>query len=117
MITIKVKNSSEIPKGYTGIVEWDNGLVKDWYKNGNLHKEDGPAIINTVSNEDNKWFLNGKWILMQEEIKSFSNWIVLSKSQHPEYPLVQIWKILDKNGLFEQEMTSDLIKLFNESHE
>lgn len=116
MITIKVKNLNEIPRDYTGIVEYADG-EKEWRKNGKSHREDGPAIINTVGNGDNQWFLNGKWILMQEEIKSFSNWIVLSKSQHPEYPLVQIWKILGKNGLFEQEMTSDLIKLFNESHE
>ena len=43
MKTIKVKNYAEIPKGFTGIVEFLDG-DKWWYKNGNLHREDGPAI-------------------------------------------------------------------------
>ena len=31
---------------------------KYWYLNGNLHREDGPAI--EYSNGDNEWYLNGK---------------------------------------------------------
>jgi hypothetical protein len=31
---------------------------KSWWLNGNLHREDGPAIEN--SNGDKSWYLNGK---------------------------------------------------------
>jgi len=34
----------DMPKNYTGIVEWEHG-EKCWYKNGNLHREDGPAVV------------------------------------------------------------------------
>ena len=36
---------------------YDNG-DKHWYLNGNLHREDGPAIEN--SNGDKHWYLNGE---------------------------------------------------------
>jgi len=66
MKTIKIKERSEIPTYFTGIVEWPSGTkewfkdgkrhrenshaveysngTKYWYKEGNLHREDGPAI-------------------------------------------------------------------------
>jgi len=39
MKILKPKNSEK----YTGIVEWENG-TKYWYKDGLLHREDGPAV-------------------------------------------------------------------------
>ncbi len=57
MKTIKVKNYAEIPKGFTGIVEFLDG-DKWWYKNGNLHREDGPAI--EWSNGTKYWYLEGQ---------------------------------------------------------
>ena len=56
MKTIKVKNYAKIPKGFTGIVEFLDG-DKWWYKNGNLHREDGPAIED--KNGDKEWWING----------------------------------------------------------
>ena len=38
-------------------VEWDNGH-KEWYLNGKLHREDGHAIESANGNK--QWFLNGK---------------------------------------------------------
>ena len=35
----------------------DNG-AKDWYLNGKLHREDGPAIERASGSKD--WWLNGK---------------------------------------------------------
>jgi hypothetical protein len=35
----------------------DKDGVKRWYKNGNLHREDGPAI--EYANGDKYWYLNG----------------------------------------------------------
>jgi hypothetical protein len=36
-------------------VEWTNGS-KSWYLNGNLHREDGPAI--EFADGGKRWFLN-----------------------------------------------------------
>lgn len=34
-----------------------NGTIR-WYKNGHIHREDGPAII--YSDGQQEWYLNGK---------------------------------------------------------
>ena len=57
MKTIKVTSVSEIPKNFTGIVEDLDG-AKRWYKEGNLHREDGPAVEN--SHGTKKWYKEGK---------------------------------------------------------
>jgi len=38
-------------------IEWSDG-TKQWYLNGQLHREDGPAI--EWLNGDKEWYLNGK---------------------------------------------------------
>jgi hypothetical protein len=43
MKTIKVNNCLEVPNNFTGIVEYLYG-TKEWFKEGKLHREDGPAI-------------------------------------------------------------------------
>jgi hypothetical protein len=57
MKTIKVKTSSEIPKGFTGVVEYIDG-EKVWYLNGECHRVDGPAV--EWANGTKEWRLNGK---------------------------------------------------------
>lgn len=42
-IIIKIKDLLKIPKNYTGIAERPDG-TKFWYKDGELHREDGPAV-------------------------------------------------------------------------
>jgi hypothetical protein len=54
---IKVKAFSEIPKGFTGIVEYPDGS-KSWWLNGKGHREDGPAYEGV--NGSKLWWLNGK---------------------------------------------------------
>ena len=44
METIKVKNYSKVPDNFAGIAEFSDG-TKRWYKDGDLHREDGPAVI------------------------------------------------------------------------
>jgi len=56
MKTIKVKEWHEVPKNYTGIVEYDNG-TKYWRLNGKLHRIDGPAV--EYINGTKIWYLNG----------------------------------------------------------
>ena len=100
MKTITTKDWSEIPQDYTGIVEWDDG-GKTWLKNGKPHREDGPAYIGKDGHKS--WHLDGKYVWHSNRTPlDLTNQIVLSKSQHPEYPTVQIWKILGPNGLREQ---------------
>ena len=58
MKTVKFENSGQIPNGFTGIAEWPNG-EKDWYLNGNLHREDGPARV--WPDGTKAWWLNGEF--------------------------------------------------------
>ena len=96
---IEIKNEINLLSNYTGIIEWEKG-DKIWFKNGFRHREDGPAHIEP--NGYKAWYLDGKFICSSTHKFKFSNRIILSKSQHPEYPLVQVWKILGSNGLYEQ---------------
>ncbi len=106
MKTIQVNNVSEIPVNYTGIVHVESG-TKIWYKNGKWHREDGPAYISISGWEE--WHLNGKFVWHSEYNKlDFTNKIVLLKEQYPEYPTIQIWKWIDKNGIREQMIISGM---------
>jgi hypothetical protein len=40
--TIKVKTRDDVPQNYTGIVVYPTG-TKEWYLNGELHREEGPC--------------------------------------------------------------------------
>jgi hypothetical protein len=57
METIKGEKHSEIPKGFTGIVEWSDG-TREWHLNGKFHRVDGPAWEG--ANGTKEWHLNGK---------------------------------------------------------
>ncbi len=57
MKCLKVEFWFEVPKDYVGIAE--NGLgTKAWFKNGQWHREDGPAV--EYLNGTEKWFANDK---------------------------------------------------------
>ena len=99
MKTIKIKNWDDVPKNYTGIVKWSDGS-KGWYKNGNLHREDEPGYID--NNGYKMWFLDGKYVWDSESKLDLENQIILSKTKHPEYPTVQVWKIFDSEEIYEQ---------------
>ena len=99
MKTIKLKDWDKTPQDYTGIVEWEGGN-KGWYKNGNFHREDGPTYIDIDGYKS--WCLDGKFIWDSTCKADLTNQIILSKTQHPEYPQVQVWKILDKDKVYEQ---------------
>jgi hypothetical protein len=47
---------ADVPKGFTGIALLPYSTV--WYKNGLLHREDGPAVQHTTGT--NEWWVNGK---------------------------------------------------------
>jgi hypothetical protein len=52
----KIKNYSEMPKDYTGIVERADGY-KAWYLNDKRHREDGPAC--EYASGTKQWWLYG----------------------------------------------------------
>jgi hypothetical protein len=54
---IKINQHNSIPDNYTGIEEWENG-DKFWYKEGNLHRIDGPAI--ELSDGSKHWYKKNK---------------------------------------------------------
>ena len=98
MNTIKVKNWHNVPNDYTGVVVLECG-DKIWFKNGNYHREDGPAMVLKSGNKE--WWLDGKYIWNSYGKLILTNKIILSKTQHPKYPTVQVWKILDSIGLYD----------------
>ena|ERR1700691_3109733 len=57
METLKLNNPNDLPKNYTGIVEYDEGTII-YYLNGKCHREDGPAIIHPDGSIF--YYLNGK---------------------------------------------------------
>jgi|ERR1700691_3788100 len=90
MKTIKLDSYNDIPENYTGIVEYNDGDT-EYFLNGSLHREDGPAVIypdgsifyyvnGSLHREDGPavirkddveyWFLNDKNIT-----KEVNNWI------------------------------------------
>jgi len=48
-------------------VEWPNGS-KHWCLNGKYHREDGPAVER--SNGSKEWFLNGKEVTWKEVFRN-----------------------------------------------
>ena len=50
-------------------IEWANG-DKYWYLNGKYHREDGPAVERT--NGDKDWYLNGKRVSEKEHARRTS---------------------------------------------
>jgi hypothetical protein len=53
----KYKKNGQLHREDGPAVIYDNGF-KEWYLNGKRHREDGPAII--WENGTKKWYLNGK---------------------------------------------------------
>jgi hypothetical protein len=57
MKTFKVtKANRNIPKNFTGVAEYPNG-TKHWYKEGKLHREDGPAVEWIIGYKE--WWVEG----------------------------------------------------------
>ena len=70
MKTIKVENCGQIPRRFTGIVEWADG-TKVWWLNGKYHRVDGPARV--WPNGTKEWWLNGKYHRVDGPAYEFAN--------------------------------------------
>jgi len=59
--------------------------TKFWYRNGKLHREDGPAI--EWSDGDREWWLNGE-VYTEEEFNH------ITKNDVPEYTMEEAIKLI-----------------------
>ena len=57
MKTIKIRDFSELPTDFTGVVEYTSG-TKVWRLKGKYHREDGPAIEDADGLK--QWYLNNE---------------------------------------------------------
>ena len=121
MKTIKVNHSSEIPENFTGIIEFSDG-EKWWYKEGERHRENGPAV--ECTNGTKRWYVNDQlhrgdgpaiewkdgdywWFLKNQgyEQISLKNYVVLDFYKG-KYNLTW-YKLLDKDNVFEYQTFQD----------
>ncbi len=65
MKTLEVEDFLDVPEDYTGIVERKLDGLKLWLKNGNPHREDGPAVVHMM-NEYAEYWLNGQQVTEKE---------------------------------------------------
>ena len=82
MKIIKVTYVSEIPKNYTGIVEYPSGS-KAWYKGGKRHRLDGPACEYA---NGSIWYQNGKYHRTDGpayDVNGYKKWWLKGKRYYP----------------------------------
>jgi hypothetical protein len=57
LVVLNMVYGTSAPRNFTGVVAWSNGS-KTWYKDGEFHRDDGPAV--EWYNGTKSWWLNGK---------------------------------------------------------
>ena len=67
---IKINNYLEVPNDFTGIAEYSNKL-KQWYKEGKLHRENGPAV--ELERGQKEWWIEGKRHRTDGPAREYSN--------------------------------------------
>lgn len=96
MEIIKIKNFFEVPKNFTGILEYHDGS-KYWYKNRKFHREDGPAVEHLDGYKE--WWIEGSRHRTDGPAVEYSNgykeWWVEGKNYSKE-----IIQILTKTSIF-----------------
>jgi len=65
-----ITEANEIPKNFTGMAEWSDG-DKFWYKEGKLHRENGPA--KEYADGDKFWYKEGKCHRENGPAKEYAN--------------------------------------------
>ena len=91
MKILNLTSNDPTPDGFTGIIKDEEGVF--WYKEGNYHREDGPAI---------EWSDGGKaWYLEDENYRqvNLKDYVVLGHDKG-RYGIVW-YKLLDKDKIFE----------------
>ncbi len=89
--TIILKQHEDIPKDYTGIVEYWNGN-KRWIKNGKYHREDGPSAV--WKDGTRGWHINGKLHRTEGPALEFvdsKQWFINNKRHRADGPAIE-WR-------------------------
>jgi hypothetical protein len=90
---------------FTGIIEVENNDSFFNFKEGKLHCESGPAIKRISGDKFiYEWYLEGILLFStnmrnHSKILDFTDKVVLNKSPHSRYPLVQVYKVLFKDNI------------------
>lgn len=84
MKTIKIKNYSEVPKNYTGVVEYYDGY-KEWWIEGKRHRIDGPAV--EYPDGVKCWWIENYFYSSYELKSLIQTSIYLEKKQKGKYGL------------------------------
>ena len=91
---------------------YSNG-TKEWWLDGNLHREDGPAIEYPTGHK--QWYLNGKRHREDGPAIEWSNgakeWFLNNEKIHPE-TLVDLW--LEREVFCWYDETNDCLNIDNE---
>ena len=101
MKTIKVQHWKDIPENFTGVVEYPSGNTY-WLKNGEQHREDGPAVEYVDGYKE--WYLEDKEYFS----KYLANYVVLDhyKGKHG----IMWYRLLYKDDIFEYPDIPGLIE-------
>ena len=104
MKIIKVIKEDYIPDNFTGIAEYPNG-TKEWYKEGKLHRLDGPAVeFSRIGT--NFWYLENKFYSLGKLSKLINSSSFLGKEKG-RYNLEWL-KFLTENGIEEFPIISGM---------
>ena len=84
MNTIKIDSWVEIPENFTGVAEYSNGN-KHWYKEGRLHRIDGPACEYSGGNK--YWYIENYYYSPYNLHSLIKTSIYLGKKENGDYNL------------------------------
>jgi hypothetical protein len=112
MKTIKIDFIDSVPSHFTGIIEYPNG-DKFWYKKGNIHREDGPAI--EASNGSKYWFKEGNYHREDGPARIFSDgtksWYKEGKRHRLDGPAIEFLNGLKEWWIDNIEYNIDFLNL------
>lgn len=87
-------------KYFTGVFEWDGR--KEWHKDGNFHREDGPAYIGKDGYKE--WWLDGKCIWRSRNNWDLTNATILFKATHQKYPSLELLIFQTFDGIIKTQV-------------
>jgi hypothetical protein len=93
---LKAKKGTEVSKNYTGIIKWGNG-PKCWYKEGKVHRLDGPAI--EWSNGVKQWHIENN-LYSPKELSNLISFSLFLGKEKGRYDLEWL-RFLTKEGIKE----------------
>jgi hypothetical protein len=113
MKTIKANCVGDVPKDFTGKVEYSWGMVV-WYKNGKQHRDKGPATI--LENGSKGWFKNDKLHRIDgpavELSSGHKHWLQNNKRHRTDGPAIEYGDGRVEYWINGEEITELAMKLY-----